>query len=629
MMRWPSLVAFLLVSPALFGASYSPDGDRAPTHLFWGDTHVHTSYSTGDANFGGANTVDPAVAYQFARGDVVTANNGMPVRIRKPLDFLVIADHAENLGVAASVRSSDPVLLASEEGRRLRARWEAFLGDPDRGRFRANANQFGEEHERMIWHRVIDRAEAYNDPGVFTAFIGYEWTSLGATPGVFANLHRVVVFKDGADKTKQIVPFSAYDSRDPEDLWRFFESYEATTAGSVMSIPHNPNVSNGEMFALTSSSGEPLTRDYAKRRSRFESLVEVTQLKGDSEAHPLLSPTDEHADFETWNSWAGVTLDREKLDAHICCRDLDWSQEQVLERRRGEYAREALKRGLALGERLGTNPFKFGLIGSTDSHTSFATADNDNFWGKYSNTLPSATRMTDKFVPTLASAPANWETAAAGYAAVWAEENTRDSLFAAMRRKEVYATTGPRMTVRFFGGWEYEGEVASSPELARIGYAEGVPMGGDLPVRPAAGGAPRFLIAALKDADGANLDRVQVIKGWVDSNGDTREQIYNVAASDGRKPRRDGSLKPVGSTVDVPAATFRNTIGAAELRVVWSDPDFDAGVPAFYYVRVLEIPTPRWTAYDAKYFGVDPIPEGVSMVSQERAYTSPIWYLPN
>ena len=615
-------IALLAASVSVAAQSYSPPTDSEhPTTVYWGDTHVHTSYSTGDANLMGLNVVSPTVAYRFARGETVTANNGMRVRIRKPLDFLVIADHAENLGVAASVRAGDPALLEAPGGRELVERFRAHQADPDAGRLRFAPHTLGDDYIRSVWSTVIADADAYNDPGEFTAFSGYEWTSVGTVEGVFGNLHRVVLFRDDAGRTGQILPFSAYHSRHPEDLWAFLARYEAETGGQVIAIPHNGNTSNGAMFALTDSRGAPQDAEYAALRSRFEPLYEVTQIKGDSETHPVLSPTDEFADFETWHSWAGGTMEP---GDHPCCAD--WETADFEARKGGEYARSALRRGLAQQALLGINPFRYGLIGSTDSHSSFATADNDNFWGKYSITFPSPTRLSDPMV-TSWDTPLNWETGAAGYAAVWARENTREALFDALKRREVYATTGPRITLRFFGGWAFAAEDALAPDVASPGYRRGVPMGADLP--PASGAAaPTFLVAALRDPDGANLDRIQIVKGWLTGDGTTRERVHDVALADGRTVGADGAVASVGSTVDVAGASYTNAIGDPELRVTWTDPDFNPDRPAFYYVRVLEIPTPRWTAYDARFFGIEELPEGIRMVSQERAYSSPIWYAP-
>ncbi len=610
---------------------YSPAANRDyPERVLWGDTHVHTSFSSSDA-YPRGNTVPPTIAYQFARGETVEASNGMPVKLRRPLDFLVVADHAENMGLGYAIAAQSPALFETPEGRRLSAAIRARDANPELDEvaqelwdaYRASAS---ESFKRSLWQQVVANAESYNEPGRFTAFAGYEWSSLGSLPGVFANLHRVVIFQDGAGIADQVTPFSSFDSPNPEQLWAFLSRYETQTGGQVMAIPHNPNNSNGEMFANTTFDGSALTRDWAALRARWEPLIEVTQLKGDSEAHPVLSPTDEFADFETWHSWAGTSMNTE---GHPCCaarQESDFTDDDFAQMKRAEYARSALKRGLAIAGRIGVNPYKFGLIGSTDSHTSLSTADNDNFWGKYSNTVPSATRPTDPFVEGWGDRPQHWETAAAGYAGVWATENTRESIFAALKRKEAYATTGPRITLRFFGGWHFETQDADSPELAEIGYRTGVPMGGDLSQGPA-GASPTFLIRAVKDPDGANLDRVQVIKGWRDTNGVLREKVFDVALADERRIRRNRQAKPVGSTVNVGNATYSNSIGDPELAVMWQDPDFSARESAVYYVRAIEIPTPRWPAYDAKFFNID-LPDNVAVVSQERAYSSPIWYTP-
>ncbi len=592
---------------------YSPAANRNyPTNLYWGDTHLHTSFSTGDAYLIGENIVTPTIAYQFARGEVVAARNGMRAKIRRPLDFLVIADHAEGLGLAYTIREAERDLANDAFGGKVRTAFEHF--------------QANVESRHSIWQQVVARADANNDPGRFTAFTGYEWSSGGSVAGVFGNLHRVVLFRDGADKTGQITPFSAYDSRNPEDLWAYLAAYEEKTGGAVLAIPHNPNLSNGEMFADRRFDGSELTADWARLRLRFEPIAEITQLKGDSETHPVLSPTDEFANFETWSSWAGI---QSEWQGHTCCNDRklpDFTPERATAQKQGEYARAALKRGLDIGASLGVNPFQFGLIGATDSHTSLSAADNDNFWGQYPNTPPSATRLTDQFSRAW-KRPLHWETSAAGYAGVWANENTRESLFAAMKRKEVYATTGPRITVRFFGGWDFTAEDALAPDIAPGGYARGVPMGGNLTLGSGSG-APKFLIRATRDPDGANLDRIQVVKGWRTAAGELHEQVYDVALADGRKIRPGQNASAVGSTVDIASASYTNAIGDPELSVMWQDPAFVADERAFYYVRVLEIPTPRWTAYEAKVFGIKDIPAEVVMVTRERAYTSPVWYEP-
>ncbi|MCE2425758.1 MAG: DUF3604 domain-containing protein [Pseudomonadales bacterium] len=626
--RWlPLLVG--LTGNAL-ADSYSPDAERDyPTNVYWGDTHVHTSYSTGDANFLGGNDVTPETAYRFALGERVTAKNGMVARIRKPLDFLVIADHAEGLGLAYEMQQADAELAATDNGRRRIEAWQALQASSSEDTVRAFRAAMrlpiDPQYHRTIWQRVVERADAFNEPGAFTTFAGYEWSSLGAAMGVFGNLHRVVVFRDGADKTGTITPFSATHSRNPEDLWAFLADYKATTGGDVLAIPHNPNLSNGEMFARHTFDGGEATSQWAALRQVIEPLVEATQQKGDSEAHPVLSPTDEFADFETWHSWAGYTRDP---GDHICCaarKDPGFDEQAFRRQKQADYVRPALKTGLDLAAALGVNPFKFGVIGSTDTHVSFPSADNDNYWAQYPNTPPSATRPTDRFSPSW-QRPLHWETAASGYAAVWAHENTRDSIFAAMRRREVYATTGPRITVRVFAGWNFAADDAAAPNVSRIGYAKGVPMGGDLAHGPA-GASPTFLVAAVRDPDGANLDRIQIIKGWRTSDGALHEKVHDVALSDDREVGADDA-PAVGSTVNVANASYTNEIGDPELAAVWRDPAFDPADYAFYYVRVLEIPTPRWPAYDAKYFGAGKLPDEVRVVTQERAYTSAIWYTP-
>ncbi len=462
---------------------------------------------------------------------------------------------------------------------------------------------------RSQWDRTINAAEAFNEPGRFTAFIGYEWTSL-SPPG--DNLHRVVVYRDNATRARQTLPFITQPplgSIYPEDLWDALQAYEDRTGGQVLAIPHNGNLSNGIMFpAVNPRDDRPLTRAYAETRDRWEPLYEVTQIKGDGEAHPFLSPNDEFADYETWD-----------------LGNLNVSVAKTNDMLQYEYARSALQLGLKLDDSLGVNPYRFGMIGSTDSHTGLATADDDNFFGKHAGSEPSGERTQHPFMQTDVGMIMGWEEVASGYAAVWARDNTREALFDAMMRKETYATTGPRMAVRFFGGWDFEANDANSRRPALAGYRRGVPMGGAL--RQAdADGAPKFLVAALKDPIGANLDRIQIIKGWLDADGELQERVYDAAVSDDRVIDADGRCRtPVGNTVDVANATWTNTIGDPELITVWEDPDFDPNQRAFYYARVLEIPSPRWTAYDARYYGVD-MPEGTRMVEQERAYTSPIWY---
>jgi hypothetical protein len=598
---------------------YSPYADRNyPTRPLFGDTHLHTSFSMDAGAFGAR--LSPRDAYRFARGEAVTASSGQPAKLSRPLDFLVVADHSDNMGFFPDLLAGKPELLADPTGRKWYDMVKSGQGAEaaiqiivafSQGTFpKALVYAPGTRAYRSAWHETIAAAEQYNDPGRFTAFIGFEWTS--NTGG--NNLHRNVIFRDGGDKAVQVEPFTVsppFGSDNPVELWKWMEAYENKTGGSVLAIAHNGNLSNGRMFPIVEAFGKKLDRDYAEQRARWERLYEATQTKGDGEAHPFLSPNDEFASFERW--------DFGNLDGSVA------KSRDMLE---FEYARSALRNGLKLGQTLGVNPYKFGLIGSSDAHTGLAAMEEENFFGKTTPQEPSPHRMTATFMqnPKTGIKIMDWQVSSSGYAAVWATDNTRAAIWDAMQRKETYATTGPRMIVRFFGGWDFVPGDANDRLPARIGYTRGVPMGGDLTGAPA-GKAPTFLVAALKDPIGANLDRYQIIKGWLDKSGTLHEKIYDVAWSGDRKPGSDGKLPPVGSTVDMANATWTNTIGSPELITVWQDPDFDPGQPAFYYGRVIEIPTPRWPAYDAKYFGTQPLP-GTQMSITERAYTSPIWYSP-
>jgi hypothetical protein len=586
--------------------------------VYWGDTHLHTSYST-DAGMMG-NRLGPEQAYRFARGEEVIASHGMRARLIRPLDFLVVSDHAENLGLAPYIDESNPDLLTSEWGRMVhdlvkdgKSR-EAFQAWLDDAVTKGNDPIGNAKMARSVWDRQLAFADQFNEPGKFTALAGFEWTSIATqqTPG---NLHRVVIFKDGADRVSQVLPFSAFDSIDPEALWEYMAAYEEKTGGSVLAIAHNGNVSNGQMFAVERLNGRPIDRKYAETRARFEPLYEVTQIKGDGEAHPFLSPNDEFADYGTWD----------KSDIAGFKPKEDWMLKH-------EYARSALQIGMQLEEKLGVNPYKFGMIGSTDAHTSLATTREENFFGKAAHLEPEANRWEHVIIGSLSGDPNlssySYESIGAGLAAVWARENTRAGIFEAMQRRETYATTGTRILVRFFGGWDYQNEEVFRPDAVSIGYRKGVPMGGDLSARPEGRRAPTFMVGAMKDTWSGNLDRIQIVKGWIDDDGERQERIYDVAVSDGRPIDADGRCRtPVGDTVDIADASYLNTIGDAELRAVWTDPDFNPEHRAFYYTRVLEIPTPTWQAYDAKFFAVE-MPETVMMKGQERAYTSPIWYTP-
>ena len=603
------------------GKTFSPYAGRSfPSNVYWGETHLHTGLSLDAGLFG--NILDHEDAYRFARGEEVTSSTGLPVKLARPLDWLVVADHSDMMGIALDIQQGAPNIMANPKGRE----WAEGFQKGGRAAGEAafdlitNFSQMTVPQELVeqyspgskiyddLWRGITEAADEFNEPGRFTAFIGFEWTSV---PKGF-NLHRNVILRDGGERARQVVPLTTqppYGTTDPLDLYAWLEDYESKTGGQALAIAHNGNLSNGWMFPTRRTyAGGRVDKNYVEQRAKWEPLYEVTQIKGDGEAHPYLSPNDEFANFEQ--------LDKGNLDL------TELKENEMLQR---EYAREALKNGLLLEERLGTNPYKFGMVGATDSHTSLATADEDNFFGKSVSAEPSKTRIEHPFIESELAAIEGWELSAAGYQGVWATENTREALFDAMERKETYATTGPRIIVRFFGGWDYTEDDLRSRTPAFRGYEKGVPMGGDLPA--ASGEAPSFMVYALRDSVGANLDRIQIVKGWLDDDGNTHETVYDVAWSDDREPDASGKLPPVGSTVDIEAASFTNTIGASELATVWTDPDFDPEQKAFYYARVIEIPTPRWILFDKVRLGAE-IPEGAPLTLQERAYTSPIWYTP-
>jgi hypothetical protein len=586
-------------------------GRNYPTRVLWGDTHLHTAVSV-DA--GTMCRVGQEDAFRFARGEEIATTYGLRAKLSRPLDFLVISDHAEMYGLMPQLLSGDPEILATEQGRK----WYDALKSGDNDKVFATAMEIvaslstkvapiqNQKAVRNAWQAYTALADKYNEPGRFSAIIGFEYTTMGGN-----NLHRNVLFRGNSSVANRTLPYSQFDSQNPEDLWAYLADFEKRTGAEVLAIPHNGNLSNGRMFSVETFDGKPYSKELALLRARFEPIVEVTQIKGDSEAHPALSPSDEFADYEKWDK-----------------ANLNGTEVKKPGMYQYEYAREALKTGLLLERKLGVNPFKFGMIGSTDAHTGMAAVEEENFFGKHSGVEPGPHRWEHVVIesPDPKYTVKGWQMAAAGYAGVWATENTREAIFDAMKRKETYATTGPRMVVRFFGGWDFTADDAQSRLPAGVGYAKGVPMGGDL--RKAPGGkSPTFLVAALKDSYSGNLDRIQIIKGWLDAGGKTHEKVYDVAWSGNRKVGADGKVPAVGNTVDVAKATWKNTIGAPELATTWKDPDFDAKQPAFYYARVIEIPTPRWTAYEALRFGIKMPPE-VPMTTQERAYTSPIWYTP-
>lgn len=605
------------------GKTFSPYAKRTfPSKVYWGETHLHTGLSLDAGLFG--NILGHEDAYRFARGEEMTSSTGLPVKLARPLDWIVITDHSDMMGIAFDIQSGTPNVLAVPKGKE----WHEGFKEGGEAAGKAafdlithfsqmkipeqllNDYSPGSKRFNSIWDDIVDTADRFNEPGRFTALIGFEWTSV---PKGF-NLHRNVILRDDGRRARQIVPLTTqppFGTQDPLELYKWLENYETKTGGQALALAHNGNLSNGWMFPMEETYfGGKVDEDYVRLRAKWEPLYEMTQIKGDGETHPLLSPNDEFADYET--------LDKGNLDL------TELKKPEMLS---GEYAREALKNGLVLEKKLGTNPFKFGMVGATDSHTALSTAEEENFFGKSTSAEPSATRVAHPFVKSELGAIEGYELAASGYQGVWATENTREAIFDAMERKETYATTGPRIPVRFFGGWEYTKDDLRNRAPAFIGYEKGVPMGSDLTKAPD-GKAPTFMVYALRDPIGANLDRVQIVKGWLDKDGKTHERIYDVAVSDGREIDANGRCStPVGNTVDLEAASWTNSIGAAELATVWTDPDFNPEIQSFYYARVLEIPTPRWVLYDKVRFGAE-IPEEAKLVHQERAYTSPIWYTP-
>jgi hypothetical protein len=603
------------------GKTYSPYAQRSfPSNVYWGETHLHTGLSLDAGLFG--NILGHADAYRLARGEEITSSTGLPVKLSRPLDWLVITDHSDMMGIATDIQRGAPNILANPKGREWAEGFQQGGTAAGEAAFDLITNfaQMTVPEELVeqyspgspvyddLWRDITETADSYNDPGRFTALIGFEWTSV---PKGF-NLHRNVILRDDGARARQVLPLTTQPplgTTDPLDLYQWLEDYEANTGGQALAISHNGNLSNGWMFPTSETyAGGEVDKNYVELRAKWEPLYEVTQIKGDGEAHPYLSVTDEFADFET-------------LDTG----NLDITQLKTNDMLQREYAREALKNGLLLEEQLGTNPYKFGLVGATDSHTGLSTAEEDNFFGKSTSVEPSATRAEHPFIESDLGAIEGYELSASGYQGVWATENTREAIFDAMERKETYATTGPRILVRFFGGWEFTDQDLRSRAPAFRGYEIGVPMGSDL--LAATNDAPVFMVYALRDPVGANLDRIQIIKGWLDEEGETHERIYDVSWSDNRQPDSNGKLPPVGSTVDIEAANWTNTIGASELATVWTDPDFDEDLKAFYYARVIEIPTPRWVLYDRVRLGAN-IPEEATLTLQERAYTSPIWYTP-
>ncbi len=602
--------------------------------VFFGDTHLHTAYSF-DAFLNGNRSADPDTAYRWAKGlPVIHPYHRARVRIGTPLDFLVVADHAEFLGVIRTLYFDVYEGPAAEYAQQIRDALDSgngaafFAGILPKTDLPSGSSQNPVSEEgapnliagnkamtqiiTSTWAKTTAAADRHNEPGKFTALIGWEWSSIPNG----ANLHRVVMTSADGETARKFMPYGSDQSAYPEDLWAWLEATSQETGASFVAIPHNPNISKGYMWSETFLDGTPYTAESARTRARWEPVAEVTQYKGDSESHPALSPDDEFADFEEYPFY--IQQNEMTYQAQI-----------------GDYARSALRRGLEIEARVGVNPFKFGMIGATDSHSGLSAYEEDNFWGKMA--IDSTPETKKKFA--IGRKVSGWNMGAGGIAGVWAEENTRESIFAAFSRREVYATTGPRMKVRFFGGWSFDSGDLDEPDLGAVGYAKGVPMGSDLVGRPkppsglskffgaASTRAPRFLVQAVRDPKGANLDRVQIVKGWVDRGGNSHESVYDIVWSGDREPYADGTVGAVGNTVNLETGRYSNDIGSPELVYVWEDPDFDASQRAFYYVRVLEIPTPRHSLLDGIALQIAPPSEAPPTI-QERAYTSPIWYTP-
>ena len=612
---------------ALVSSGPSALAGEAAKQLLWGDTHLHSSNSF-DAYLNRNMSADPATAYRYAKGlPVMHAYHRGRIQIETPLDFLVVSDHAEYLGVMRHIIErgipSDDLGLVDTltalyiewwindvvEEDSGQAAFSSFLPEPASVEEAAaqppsSIIPASDLMQRTVWQEAIQIADEFNEPGKFTALIGWEWSSIPAG----ANLHRVVFTSAGAGIASKFQPWSSSQSMYPADLWDWLDETSSQTGAEFVSIPHNSNISKGYMFDNGTLLKGPYTLEVARQRARWEPVVEATQIKGDSETLSLFSPDDPFADFETYSFYI-----QQEAPAY--------------DPKPGDYIRPALLRGLAIEEKIGFNPYRFGLIGSTDSHTGMASAEEPNFWGKFPRDgIPENKTRRWRGGPG-GPGPSGWSMSASGLAAVWAEDNTREAILDAFRRREVYATTGPRIAARVFGGWGFSEADAQAPSLAEVGYAGGVAMGGELSAAPG-GAAPSFLVRAMKDPKGANLDRVQVIKGWIDASGKTHERVFDVAWSGGRKPGANGQLPPVGNTVDPATGRYTNTIGNAQFSALWRDPDFDPKQPSFYYVRALEIPTPRHSMLDALALGVDPKSIEGPWWIQERAYTSPIWYRP-
>jgi hypothetical protein len=603
------------------------DHPNAPAerHVFFGDLHLHTAYSFDAWSLFGTK-VTPDQAYKFARGDTV-AYLGHNIRRSWPLDFTAVTDHAEYMGVLNQLDDPTSALSQTELGKRILKKPKFAYSEIRRALTSpALVSELNAKAATSdIWKREMSDANSNYKPGRFTTFIAYEWSSMAQDR---YNLHRNVIFRNDDAPS----PFSATDSKKPEDLWSYLE--RARSNGyDVIAIPHNANASGGLMFDWNGSDGRPIDQIYAQRRALNEPLTEIYQTKGQSETISQLSSADEFADFEVVDELLRL-----------------WTTPGVKSAPNGSYVRQALGRGLILQQRVGANPFKLGFVGATDLHNGLSTQDENAYAGGISGVdpnqtlpdgdnakralglMPPANGDVDKSMLNYTPDAVNYTPdvtmwGSGGLTGVWAEANTREAIFAALRRKETFATSGPRISVRAFGGWNFDPAMLTESNWVRAAYAEGTPMGGDLPARPARAASLSFIIQAIKAPDSGNLDRIQMIKVWLDGTG-YKEKVFDVALSGNRKPDpHTGKALPVGSTVDLATGTYTNTIGATQLQAVWKDPEFDPAHPAVYYVRVLEIPTPRWTTLLAARRHL-PLPTTHAATLQERAWASPIWYMP-
>lgn len=574
-------------------------------NAYFGETHVHTSWSL-DAWLAGDRITDPGDAYKYFKGQPIKHPLGYEVKIDTPLDWAGVTDHSEYVGVTklandpnspiSKLPAAQPLILKNQSIAEAQRVYEYVVNNMLIGKVdKALASP---KVAATVWKNNIELANEANEPGKFTAFCSYEWTAMPNN----MNLHRNIFFKDCAKVPD--MPFSALDSYHPEDLWNWMDG-QRKAGNDLLAISHNANLSDGRMYPIdVDSYGRPIDAAYAASRDRNERLIEMKQMKGTSETHPLLSPNDEFANFEIMSFLLGDPAGR---FPHIV----------------GSYARQALKDGITMQDAKGYNPYKLGFAGGSDSHNTAVPERQNNFFGQ-AGKADGTPRVRLSGLVTAGMDPRVIGTG--GVTGVWAEENTRDYLFEAMKRKETFATSGPQIKVRMFGGWEYSGDMMDDKDWVKIGYSKGVPMGGDLP--PAKGKSPTFIVWAVKDPTSGNLDRIQIVKGWSKSGQSFEKVIDVVWAGDRKADKFTGVVPPIGNTVDVVNATYTNTIGAVELKTVWTDPDFDPTLHAFYYARALEIPTPRWTTIQAKEIGVAP-PDVVPATLQERAWGSPIWYTPS